>query len=89
MAYRLDDRINVTMQGNTTLTGLTEGSHSLIIYANDTAGNMGASQAINFTVASESFPTMLVAAVSGVLAVAVTGAGLLVYFKKRKREVKS
>jgi len=51
-------------------------------YANDTFGNIGASETITFTVASEPFPTAPVVAVSGALTVV---AGLLVYFKKRKR----
>jgi len=65
-----------------TLTGLTSGLHNLTIYANDTFGNMGASN-INFTIAKP-FPTAIVADVSGAIAV-VTIAGLLVYYKKRKR----
>lgn len=35
---------------NLTLKGLTEGSHTLVAYAEDTFGNMGASQRINFAV---------------------------------------
>jgi len=69
------------MMGNTTLTELSSGSHTLTIYANDTVGNMGTSSTIDFNIA-EPFPTTLAAAASGV-AVAVVGAGLLVYFKKR------
>ena len=86
MAYRLDDRINITMQGNTTLTGLTEGSHSLIIYANDTAGNMGTSQKIDFTIARlESFPTMTqIAVVSSTTAVVALTIGLIIYRRYRK-----
>jgi hypothetical protein len=84
MAYGLDDRINVTMQGNTTLTDLAEGSHSLIIYANDTAGNIGASETITFTIATpESFPIMPVTA--SIATVTIVSVGLLVYFKKRGR----
>lgn len=57
ICYSLDNHANVTINGNTTLTGLTEGSHNLIIFANDTAGNMGSSQTINFTVNPEIQPT--------------------------------
>jgi hypothetical protein len=84
MTYGLDDRINVTMQGNTTLTDLAEGSHSLIIYANDTAGNIGSSETIYFSVEVPApFPTRLV--VASVITVAVIGISLLIYFKKRNR----
>jgi hypothetical protein len=56
------------------------------VYATDEAGNIGASQAINFTIDKpKPFPTAIVVAVSGASAVAVVGAGLFVYFKKRKR----
>jgi len=49
VGYSLDSAPNVTLVGNTTLTDLSEGSHSLTVYANDTAGNMGSSTA-SFTV---------------------------------------
>ena len=51
-SYSLDGELNVTVAGNTTLTGLIDGSHSLVIYANDTVGNMGASLTVIFTIAT-------------------------------------
>ncbi len=55
IGYGLDNRANATtFLGNTTLTALTNGSHSLVIYANDTFGNMGKSEMVNFTI---SLPT--------------------------------
>jgi hypothetical protein len=89
VGYSLDGEGNVTIAGNTTLMGLTNGEHSITVYANDTLGNVYASQTINFTVASEAkqeakpFPTITVTAVSAVSAALVI-AGLIVYFKKRK-----
>jgi hypothetical protein len=77
----LDNEANVTLTGNTTLT-LKAGSHSLVLYASDMAGNMIASETIHFTI-TEPFPTTLV--VASVLVVAVVAIGLLVYFKKRHR----
>jgi hypothetical protein len=82
MGYSLDGSTNVTVTGNSTFSKLASGSHTLTVYANDTSGNMGASETIYFTVA-ETFPTALVATASGV-SVAAIGLGLLVYFKKRK-----
>ncbi len=90
MSYRIDNGVNVTIDGNTTLTGLAEGLHNIVIYANDTAGNMGASENITFTLSEpeqpepEPFPTELTITASGA-SVAVVGIGLLIYFKKRKR----
>ena len=39
--YSLDGAENITLYGNTTLTGLREGTHVVTVYANDTAGNTG------------------------------------------------
>jgi hypothetical protein len=90
VGYSLDGKDNVTIDGNTTLTGLSNGAHNVTVYANDTFGNVGSSQTITFTIAlvsivkSEPFPTAIVVVVLAVVAVVVV-AGLLVYFKKRKR----
>jgi hypothetical protein len=81
MGYSLDGQANVTITGNTTLTELAYGSHTLTVYADDTVGNMGNSSIIDFSIA-EPFPETLVATASGVT-VAVVGAGLLIYFRKR------
>jgi hypothetical protein len=48
--YSLDGQAFTTIAGNTTLTGLPDGSHSIIVYANDTFGNMGSSALVHFTV---------------------------------------
>ena len=51
VGFSLDGLKNVTVTANTTLTGLSSGLHRITVYANDTFGNMGASQTVNFTVA--------------------------------------
>ncbi|HVP15938.1 MAG TPA: FG-GAP-like repeat-containing protein [candidate division Zixibacteria bacterium] len=43
MGYSLDGQPNATIPGNTTLTGLQDGQHSIIVYANDTSGNSASS----------------------------------------------
>ena len=50
MGYSLDGQLNVTVTENTILSGLSDGPHSLIVYANDTAGNMGSSDIVYFTI---------------------------------------
>lgn len=50
IGYSLDDRANVTIYGNTTLSNLSEGLHSIVVYATDTAGNTGVSKKIYFTI---------------------------------------
>jgi len=86
ITYSLDNQDNVSIAGNTTLTNLPYGHHNLTVYATNPAGNVGASQTINFTIAkqeAETFPTTTVAVVSVTVAVVVV-AGLLVYHKKHK-----
>lgn len=85
-SYSLDEKQNITITGNGTITDITNGLHGITLYANDTFGNIGSSQAINFTIAKPDLtvsPATTVSAVSGVLAVVVV-AGLIVYFKKLK-----
>ena len=86
ISYVLDGQKNMTVAGNTTLTGLSKGLHNVTVFAWDAAGNVGCSETVTFTVAEpETFPTVSLFAVSGA-SIAVVGAGLLLYFKKRKRE---
>ena len=42
--YSLDNRANVTVTGETQLFNLSQGAHNIILYANDSLGNMGYSQ---------------------------------------------
>lgn len=83
--YSFDGQDNVTISGNLTLPVLSYGSHNLTVYANDTAGNMGTSEIVSFSVAEpESFFAPVIAA--AVILVVAAGVGLLVYFKKIKRK---
>ncbi len=47
--YSLDGGSNQTFTPNTTITGLSDGSHTIDVYATDTDGNTG-SQTVTFTV---------------------------------------
>jgi parallel beta-helix repeat protein len=81
MAYSLDGQANVTITGNTTLTGLAKGQHNLTLYAEDMAGNIGTSSTA-FTVAEPWYSLTTLVVVSGIsVTIAVA---LLLYFKKRK-----
>ena len=85
IGYSLDGQGNVTITGNTTITGLTKGSHNITVYAKDTLENTGTSETIGFSVeVPEPFPTVLVATASGASAV-IVGIGLLIYFRKRNQ----
>ena len=86
-SYSLDGQSNITFSGNTNLTDISNGLHTITVYSQDTFGNIGSSETISFTVAkpeSESFPVVPVA-VASVVAVAFLVAGLLVYHKKHKQ----
>ncbi len=83
IAYSLDGRQNVTIVGNTTLTGLSSGQHNFTVYANDTFGNMGASQTVTFTI-QQPFSVPTVVAVSGVIVVVVVTVVLVFYYRKRR-----
>ena len=83
-SYSLDGQANVTITGNTNLTGLALGTHTLRIYAEDMTGNTGASATVNFSVAKpfDTFPTAY--SLSFVAAICTVLLGLIVYFVKRK-----
>ena len=50
IGYSLNNLENVTLAGNTTLPNLPNGSYRIIVYANDTSGNVGSSEEIYFTI---------------------------------------
>jgi len=88
MSYSLDGEGNVTITGNTTLSGLINGVHNVTVFARDEFGNTVASETVWFAVAEASFPTTLVAGVSGA-SVAIVGLGLLLYFRRRNHRVEA
>ncbi len=79
VGYSLDKEANVTLNGNTTLK-FEEGLHSIVVYANDTAGNMGSSEMIYFSI-KEPLSVSIVAA--SVLVAAAILIVLFACFKKR------
>ncbi len=82
--YSLDGEQNVTISGNTTLTGVSSGSHSITVYANDTYGNIAASETVTFTI-TQPFPIVTAAVVVGsVAAVAVVAAAVLTCRSRRR-----
>jgi chitodextrinase len=51
IAYSLDKGTNVAITANITIPQVSEGQHNIVVYANDSVGQMGSSEKINFTVA--------------------------------------
>jgi hypothetical protein len=85
ISYSIDGKENVTITGSTTLTDLSYGSHAITVYANDTSGNMAASETITFNMA-EPFPTAWTATVVAI--VATGGVAFLFYFKRTSKAAK-
>ena len=86
IGYSLDGAANVTMTGTTTtLTNLTLGSHNIIVYANDTAGLMGTSDKVYFTIeeAPPGIDWTLIIAVVVIICIVV--AVVAVYLTRRKK----
>jgi len=50
IGYSLDDEANITISAQVQLGNLSQGTHSVRMYANDSAGNMGTSRTVHFSV---------------------------------------
>ena len=84
ITYNLDGKV-YTIDGNSTLTGLQDGAHKIIVYATDEAGNAGASETIVFNVQVPIPPRIVLAIVPPMVIVIGGGLGLLFYFRKRNK----
>jgi hypothetical protein len=93
MRYSLDGGASVPIAGNTTLYGLS-GTHTIVVEAEDSAGSVGESSPVTFTVETTGteqpggsqpapFPTTLL--ISAIVVAAVVSFGLVAYFLSRKR----
>ena len=87
IGYSLDLQDNVTILGNTTLSPLSEGSHSVVVYARDAFGSTGTSNTIYFVIQQGApFPFWIVA----VIAMASIAVAFIVYLARtRKRTMSS
>ena len=85
LQYVLDGK-RVFVSENSSLKGLSEGIHTLIVYGRSVFGANSGSETIYFSV-DMPFPTTLV--VASVATAAVLAVGLLFYFKKRKNHAEN
>lgn len=85
LGYSLDGHDNITITGNTTLSGLSVGLHNITLYAKDFFGNTAVSDTIPFTVATESFPLATVVIGVSAFLVAALAIGVFCLLKRNKR----
>jgi parallel beta-helix repeat protein len=89
--YSLDGQANETvLTADTVISSLSDGSHSLVVYAKDAAGNTGVSQEITFTVYAQAPQGLLgipltVWIAAAVVAIIVVVALVLYFTKMRKK----
>ena len=94
LSYSLDGGALVSIAGNTSLSGLSDGKHTIMVQAEDLAGSVGESS-VTFTVETAGteqpdgsqpapFPTTLVAVVV-IASVAAVSFGLVAYFLRRRK----
>jgi hypothetical protein len=86
IGHSLDGHENVSYVQNSTLNGLAYGSHNLMVYANDTVGNM-ANQTITFTIANPENSALAFIAITSGVSVAAVCVGVIFYLKKRKSRI--
>ena len=89
MSYCLDGEEAIPISGNTMLTDLANGQHNVTVYATDEFGYTGVSDILFFNVNvtkvdAPEFPVVPFVTVSAVVSVSAV-AGVIAYFKKRKR----
>jgi hypothetical protein len=80
IGYSLNGQNEVTITGNTTLSGLAIGTHNVTVYAQDLEGIVGTSETIQFTIVSR-FPTELV--IISIATATLGGLVFLVYMKRK------
>lgn len=91
MGYCLDGQEKVSIGGNTTLTGLSNGQHNVTVYTTDQLGNFDVSDTLFFNVdAPDTLPVVAVSVVATVSFIVCIG--LLIYRRKspqKERNVQS
>jgi hypothetical protein len=84
ITYIIDGKVS-SIDGNTTLTGLQDGNHTLIIYATDKTGNYRVSQTIDFKVQVPLPRDVAYPIIPPMAIVLIGGLSLLIYFRRRNQ----
>jgi hypothetical protein len=88
ITYFLDGKVS-SIDGNTTLTGLQDGNHNLIIYATDESGNYEVSQTIDFNVQVPLSPELAYPIIPPMVIVLISTLSLLIYLRRRNQQRKN
>ncbi len=83
ITYILDGKVH-TSDGNTTITILRDGDHTLKVYATDEAGNAGSTETISFNVQVPISPNLALGVLPPMAIVLIGGPSILIYLKRRK-----
>jgi hypothetical protein len=92
IGYSLDGQETVTVTGNVTLTGLSNGLHNVTVYAEDALENIWESETTYFTVeVPEPFPvtTVAIASTAVATAIGISLAGYLIKTRIIKQKIKN
>jgi hypothetical protein len=94
LSYSLDGATSVTITGNTTVSGLAKGTHNIVVQAEDSAGSVGESSLVTFTVetagpeqpgGSQPAPSSTTLVAIAIASAAIIAFGLVAYFLLRKK----
>ena len=89
VGYSLDGHANVTVDGGgVVLSGLSNGRHSVRVFAEDKYGNVGASETITFSVVNAPLSLSFITAITALVVVAVVVCGGLLLFLRKRRRIK-
>jgi len=89
ISYSLNGQANTTINGNITLSGLANGMHGIIVYASDSAENIGSSELVYFSVnvqQGESFPLLEIITIMTLIVVVALVSAYLRKASKKTRQ---
>jgi hypothetical protein len=84
ITYILDGEV-YTANGNTTMTILRDGDHTIKVYATDEAGNAGSTETLSFNVQVPISPSLALGVLPPMAIVLIGGLSILIYIEKRKQ----
>ncbi len=88
ITYFLDGKVS-SIDGNTTLTGLQDGDHNLMIYATDESGNYEVSQTIDFNVQVPLSRELAYPIIPLMVIVLISALSLLIHLRRRNQQRKN